>query len=104
VAEHFGVDAAQLRRHTGNLETVRAQFAAVKGASAAIAQDHAAYGVLCGWIAAILEGRHQDQNDLYDYVEENLALAADSLAAVSAAYDDVDSNAADRISQAGGLG
>lgn len=104
MAEHFGVDPAQLRRHAANLETVRQQFAAVKGASAAINQDHAAYGLLCGWISAILEGRHRDQDHLYSYVEENLSMAADSLAAVSAAYEDSDGNAADRISRAGGLG
>jgi hypothetical protein len=103
VGEHFGVDPAQLRRHAANLEAVREQFAAVKGASTAINQDHAAYGLLCGWIAGILEGRHRDQDDLYAYVEQNLTMAADSLAAVSAAYEDSDGNAADRISRASGL-
>jgi hypothetical protein len=33
--------------------------AAFEGASSAIAQNDAAHGLLCGWLAGILEARHQ---------------------------------------------
>ncbi|GGQ72239.1 type VII secretion target [Couchioplanes azureus] len=103
MADEFTVDPQQLRRHAANVDAVRAQFAAVKGASAAIAQDDAAYGMLCGWIAGILEGRHAAQDELIAYVEENLSLAADSLAAASRDYEQVDEAAAEQIRQAGGI-
>ena len=97
----FSVDPAQLRRHIANLEAVRARFGAVRSASAAIAQDGSAYGLLCAWLPAVLEGRHQRQDGLIAYVEENLALAADSLAEVAEAYDDVDAGAAEAVRKAG---
>lgn len=105
VADEFLVDAAQIRRHAGNIEAVRARFAAIRAASAHIAQDHSAYGLLCSWLPAVLEGRHQRQDSLVAYVEENLSLAADELAAVADAYEEVDAGAADAIRRAGeGLG
>lgn len=99
----FSVDAAQLRRHVTHLESIRARFGAVRSASAAISQDGSAYGRLCGWLPAVLEGRHQRQDSLIAYVEENLSLAADALAEVAGAYDDVDAGAADAVRNAGRL-
>ncbi|MEV4642158.1 hypothetical protein AB0J80_32895 [Actinoplanes sp. NPDC049548] len=101
MSEGFLADAAQIRRHAGNLEEVRARFAAIRAASAHIAQDDGAYGLLCSWLPAVLEGRHQRQDSLVAYVEENLAIAADELAAVAGAYEDVDAGAADAIRKAG---
>ena len=101
----LAVDAAQLRKHVANLEAVRARFGAVRSASAAIAQDGTAYGLLCSWLPPILEGRHQRQDSLLTYIEENLALAADALADVAAAYEDADTGAAEAVRRAGrGLG
>ena len=101
----LAVDAAQIRRHIAHLEAVRARFAAVRSASAAITHDGTAYGLLCSWLPPVLEGRHQQQDDLLAYVEENLARAADSLAEVATAYTDADAAAAEAIRRAGqGLG
>jgi len=102
MAGGYQADAAQIRRHAGNVEAVRARFAAVRAASAHIARHDDAYGLLCGWMPAVLEGRHQRQDSLLAYVEENLSLAADSLAAVAAAYEETDAGAADAIHRAGG--
>lgn len=77
--ERFAVSSEQIRAHARNVETVRDRFAAVQTASAAISQDDAAYGLLCGWIAAVLAGRHARQDELFAYVEENLTLAAAGL-------------------------
>ena len=100
MTDGFSVDAAQLRRHRATVEEVRARFGVVRSASASIAQDDTAYGLLCGWLPAVLEGRHQRQDSLIAYVEENLALAAGALADVADAYDDVDTGAADAVHQA----
>jgi hypothetical protein len=103
MADQFNVDSAQLQRHASNVKAVRDQLTAIKDASRAIAQDDAAYGLLCQWIAAILERRHQRQDQLYTYVEENLRLAAEAVATTGTEYDASDSAAKDRIHQAGGM-
>lgn len=103
MTDGFSVDAQQVRAHAAKIDAVRDRFAAVKGASSAITQDHAAYGVLCAWISGVLEGRHQQQDELYTYVEENLRRAADALIKTGQDYEQVDSDAADRLRRAGGL-
>jgi hypothetical protein len=104
VSDSFQVDAAQLYRHASNVQAVRDQFAAIKNASQAIGQNDAAYGVLCGWISAVLERRHAGQDQLYAYVQENLQLMAEALVATGGDYDTVDSTAQSRIQAAGGVG
>jgi hypothetical protein len=103
VAEYFHVDPTQLHRHAANVKAVQAQLTAIQDASRAIAQDDAAYGLLCQWIAAILERRHVGQDRLYTYVGENLALAADALTSTGTDYEATDTAAHGRIMQAGGL-
>ena len=103
MADGFAVDAQQIRQHAAKIEAIQQRFASVRAASTAIAQDDAAYGMLCGWIAGILEARHVRQNELIAYVEENLRLAADALVATSADYDRADDEAAGRLRRAGGV-
>ena len=103
MSDSFHVDSAQLYRHASNVRAVRDQLAAIKDASRAIAQDDAAYGVLCGWISAILERRHVGQDGLYAYVEENLQLMADALADTGKEYDAADTTAQGRMRAAGGV-
>ncbi|GIF20054.1 hypothetical protein BJ973_002040 [Actinoplanes tereljensis] len=104
MSDAFQVDSAQLFRHAANVRAVRDQLAAIKGASSAISQDDRAYGLLCGWMSAILERRHAGQDNLYAYAEENLQLLADALDATGRDYDAVDGNAQSTIRAAGGLG
>ncbi|AGL15209.1 hypothetical protein [Actinoplanes sp. N902-109] len=100
----FEVDSSQLFRHAANVRAIRDQLTAVMGASSAISQDTGAYGELCGWIAAVLERRHNGQNQLYAYVSQNLQLLADALDATGREYGAIDSNAQNSIRSAGGLG
>jgi hypothetical protein len=93
-----------LFRHAANVRAVRDQLTALNGASSAILQDDSAYGVLCGWISAILERRHGSQDQLYAYVEENLHLLAEALESTGRDYDAVDGNAQSVIRAAGGMG
>jgi hypothetical protein len=101
LADEFQVDTAQIRRHVGNLEAVRARFSAVRSASSHIAQDDGAYGLLCSWLPAVMEGRHRRQDDLVAFVEENLSLAADALTAAAAEYDETDNRVAGAVRTAG---
>lgn len=104
MSDAFQVDSSQLFRHAANVRAVRDQLAVIKGASSAISQDDSAYGVLCGWISAILERRHSNQEQVYTYAEENLQLLADALDSTGRDYDAVDGNAQSVIRAAGGLG
>lgn len=99
----FSADAEQIRAHAAKIEAVQQRFGAVRAASAAIAQDDAAYGMLCSWMAGILERRHVRQDNLIAYVAENLRLASDALIRTGQDYDEVDDAAAKRLRQAGGV-
>lgn len=102
MADGFAVDADQIRAHARNVEAVKGRFDAVKTASAHIAQDDSAYGLLCSWMPAILEGRHKRQDELIAYVEENLALVVQGLRKTADNYDNADSDADTTIRKAGG--
>ncbi|MBL7257243.1 type VII secretion target [Paractinoplanes lichenicola] len=97
MAEGFSVEAEQLRAHAAKLEALRQRVDNIKAASASIAADDAAFGLLCGWMADVLERRHQRQNQLFAHVEKNLGLAADALIRTGQGYADVDDAAAERI-------
>ncbi|WP_249997450.1 type VII secretion target [Actinoplanes sp. M2I2] len=103
MSDGFQVDAGQIRAHAAKVDAIQQRFAAVKAASTAIVQDDAAYGMLCGWMAGILEARHAKQDELYAYVEENLRLASDALLRTSQDYEVADDAAAERLRKAGGL-
>lgn len=75
----FTADPEELRAHATNIDAIKDRFGNVKGASSHISQDDQAYGLLCGWISGILEGRHQKQDELIGQVEENLRLVSASL-------------------------
>ena len=101
MGDFFHVDSSQLYRHASRVQAVRDQLEAIKGASQAITQDDTAYGLLCGWISGILEGRHREAEELFALVEENLQLAAEAISVTGKEYDDADSSARSRITQAG---
>lgn len=83
-------DGESIRAHASTLDDLAKRFATVKAASAQIAQDDTAYGPLCGWIAAVLEARHTRQDELVDYVAENLTLSATALRDVAGRYEATD--------------
>ncbi|HEU5128590.1 MAG TPA: type VII secretion target [Glycomyces sp.] len=89
----YVVDPEQLRAHAGNLEAFQSRFEAIQSASSHIAQDDEAYGLLCGWISGLLEERHQRQDGLVAYVQENIGLAAESIRAAADAYEESDNDA-----------
>lgn len=99
----FAVDTDQIRAHAANVEAVLDRFDAVKAASAHIAQDDQAYGLLCGWISGVLEGKHTRQDELIAKVAENLRLVAAGLRSSAQVYDTTDgSNASMLASIPGG--
>lgn len=101
MTDGFSVDVQQLQAHVARIDAIQARFGAIQAASAAIAQDDRAYGILCAWLPPILERRHKSQDQLIAYVRENLELAADALVSTGRDYDDADATAAERMRQAG---
>jgi len=99
--EGFRVDVAQLHQHASNVRAVRDQLGAIKGASQAITQDHSAYGLLCGWISAILECRHRAAEELFNLVDENLRLAAEGITDNAASYEATEHAMHDLMTQLG---
>ncbi|MFD2767101.1 hypothetical protein [Micromonospora eburnea] len=97
-AAGWTADPEQIRAHAAAIEALRSRFEAVRGASTHIAQDDQAYGLLCGWISAILEDRHVRQDELVAYVDENLRLVADGLRRTADNYGGVDSDVAGSMS------
>jgi hypothetical protein len=98
----FNVEAEQLRSHAGSIDAIKERFAKVKAASSHIAGDDQAYGVLCGWISGVLEGRHADVDDVIAHVEHNLELVSKELRASADTYTAADQDNVDRVKAAGG--
>ncbi|MET7400469.1 type VII secretion target [Dactylosporangium sp. NPDC005572] len=101
MADGMKVDTAEIRSHASKIEDLVARFHAVKTASAHIRQDDQAYGLLCGWISAILESRHAKQDELIAYVQENLMLVLQGLDTTVIAYDAVESDNGDLMNKYG---
>jgi hypothetical protein len=101
MADGFHVDIEQLRAHARNVQAIQARFGAVKSASSHIARDDRAYGLLCGWISGVLEGRHARQDEIIAYVEESLGLVVTELGSTADEYAALDGTSSDRIRAAG---
>lgn len=101
MGDQFRVDIQQLRTHAQNVQAVRQRFDVVQSASADIAQNDQAYGLLCGWISGVLEGRHRKQDELLAYVAESLDIVTEELELTADAYDTVDNDGADRMREIG---
>jgi hypothetical protein len=66
--------SGQIVRHAGHIEAVRVRFAAVHTASAVVVGDETVYGRLCRWIIDTVLEKHARQDELVEYIEENLRL------------------------------
>jgi Excreted virulence factor EspC, type VII ESX diderm len=97
MSESFEVETEQIRTHARDLDALWERFGAVKAASGHISRNDEAYGLLCGWISRVLEGRHIRQDELIAYVAENLTIAAEALRKAADEYDTVDTDASDRL-------
>ncbi|MBB4745103.1 hypothetical protein BJY16_008562 [Actinoplanes octamycinicus] len=96
------MDATQLRRHAGRLRGFQDRFDTVRAASSAITRDDAAFGMLCSWLPAVLAARHRRQEELTDYIAENLQFLIDDLESAATDYESTDHRSAATIRTAGG--
>jgi hypothetical protein len=97
MATGWAANPEQIRAHAENIALLRDRFGAVKTASAHIKQNDAAYGMLCGWMAGILESRHTRQDELIAFVEENLAIMTRQLRNSAEVYENIDGDSAEKL-------
>lgn len=91
-----------ITKHAANIDALRERFSAIKAASSHIAQDDQAYGLLCGWIAGILEDKHVQVDDVIAYVEENLQLVAETLREAAQTYERMEDDSRSSFQAIGG--
>jgi hypothetical protein len=93
----FQVDAARLRTHAGTVDGVGDGLTTAADAGRAVRTDTGAYGQLCQFVPALLNGLQQVVVDGMTTAAGSVHDTADALRSVAAAYDGADASAADRV-------
>lgn len=94
MGEGFAVSTDQLSDLSTRFASFATEFDAILTASAAITQDDEAYGLLCSWIPAVMEGRHEAFDELMRYGQENMTLLADAIGSTAESYESADEDIA----------
>lgn len=94
MGEGYEVNPDQLSDLASRFQAFSEEFDSILIASQAISQDDEAYGLLCSWMPAILEGRHQAFDEWVEYGQENMALLGDAVSATAEAYLSADEDSA----------
>lgn len=95
--DHVRVDSGELVAHAGQVDGIGDQLTTAQQAGGAVRVSSEAYGQLCRFVPALLNGL---QNQVIDGISAAAASAhdtADALRAVAAGYSSADSRAADRV-------
>lgn len=94
MGEGYQVDIDQLHQLSARFESFTTEFDSILTASQAISQDDEAYGLLCEWIPAILEGRHEAFDELMRYGQENMSLLSSVIRSTAEEYENADEDTA----------
>jgi len=95
--DQFQVKASDLVSHATEVDGIGVGLSVAQQAGEAVRVDKGAYGQLCQFVPAIVDGL---QTHLIDGIGRAVAAAhdtADALRSTAADYDTSDSNAADRL-------
>jgi HPt (histidine-containing phosphotransfer) domain-containing protein len=93
----FQVDSASLMAHAGAVDAIGDGITTASDAGLAVTTDNGAYGQLCQFVPALLNGLQQAMADGMTTAARAAHETADSLRSVAAAYDSADEAAADRV-------
>jgi hypothetical protein len=93
----FQVDSASLILHAGTVDRVGDGLTTAADAGRAVHTDAGAYGQLCQFVPALLNGLQQATVEGMTTAADSVHETADALRSVAAAYDGADTAAADRI-------
>jgi hypothetical protein len=95
--DQFQVDSAALMAHAGEGDRIGDGLTTAAEAGQAVQTGNDAYGQLCQFVPALLNGLRQKIVDGLATASDSAHDTADSLRSVAAAYDAADSSAADRL-------
>jgi hypothetical protein len=97
VSDSFQVDSASLVAHAGEVDGIGDGLTTTAQAGRTVQTDTGAYGQLCSFVPALLNGLQQAMVDGMTTAAESVHDTAGSLRSVAVAYDAADSNSADRL-------
>jgi hypothetical protein len=93
----FQVNSVSLVSHAGEVDAIGDGITSAAQAGQSIQTDVGAYGRLCQFVPALLNGLQQSMVDGMNTAAGSAHDTADALRSVAAAYDTADGSAADRI-------
>lgn len=93
----FQVDPAALTAHAGEIDGIGDGLTAAAQAGQTVQTDTGAYGELCQFVPALLNGLQQSMVDGMNSAAGSAHDTAAALRSVATAYDSTDGAAADRI-------
>ena len=93
----FQVNSASLTTHAGEVDGIGDGLAQTAQAGRTVQTDTGAYGQLCQFVPALLNGLQQAMVDGMNTAADSAHDTADALRATASDYDSADSGAADRI-------
>jgi hypothetical protein len=93
----FQVDSASLVAHAGEVDRIGDALTAAAQAGQAVQTGSGAYGQLCQFVPALLNGLQQAMVDGMSTAAGSAHDTAESLRSVAAGYDNADGKAADRL-------
>jgi hypothetical protein len=93
----FQVNSASLVSHAGEVDTIGDGLTSAAQAGRSIQTDTGAYGRLCQFVPALLNGLQESMVDAMNTAAGSAHDTADALRSVAASYDSTDGSAADRI-------
>jgi len=93
----FQVDSAALVSHAGEVDAIGDGLVSAAQAGQSVRTDPGAYGQLCQFVPALLNGLQQSMVDGMTTAAGSAHDTADALRSVATSYDSTDGGAADRI-------
>ena len=93
----FQVNSASLVSHAGEVDTIGDGLTSAARAGRTVQIDTSAYGQLCQFVPALLNGLQQNMVDGMNTAAGSVHETVDALRSVAASYDTADGNAAERI-------
>ncbi|HEX5204585.1 type VII secretion target [Paractinoplanes rhizophilus] len=97
MTDHFQVNAASLTSHAGEVDGIGDGLGQAASAAQTVQTDTGAYGQLCQFVPALLNGLQQAMVDGMNTAAGSAHDTADALRATAADYDGADAGAAEKI-------
>jgi hypothetical protein len=94
MGQGYEVNPEQMAQLSTRFADFATEFDAILTASQAISQDDEAYGILCAWIPAVLEGRHEAFDEMMRYGQENFTLLSEAIKSTAENYENAEEDIA----------